>query len=131
MDVLACSCISAPSANRVTHLFQNTGSSRSPGTTRNAGNVIRLNTPNTPTIPSTVADKTHDRCCVSNLKSADSLISGNGVQVTYPWISDSLDQNETPRNNERLYRVGERVRLIGPGHVGRGDEENGDTAMLR
>lgn len=44
---------------------------------------------------------------------------------------NALDQNQAPRDNQRLDRIRERVRLIGPGHVGGGYEQDSNSAMAR
>lgn len=56
---------------------------------------------------------------------------GSSWNLTHLGFYDALDQNQAPRNDESLNRVGKGMRLVGPGDVGRGHKQDGNAAMAR
>lgn len=101
------------------------GIKRMPGINKKAGKVMRLKRPKTATTPSTVEDRMEDRCyvCVS-LVFLRSLGNMTNLRIHY-----TLDQDQTPGDNERLDRVGKGMCLVRPSNVGRGDKEDSNPPM--
>jgi hypothetical protein len=50
---------------------------------------------------------------------------------TYLRVYYALDQDKTPSHDQGLNRIRERMRLIRPGNVGRGNEKNSDAPVAR
>lgn len=47
----------------------------------------------------------------------------------YRALDNALNQDQAPSNNETLDRVGERVRLVRPCDIGRGDQEHSNATV--
>lgn len=111
----------------MTYFFKKWAPRRSPGISKKAGNVTRLKRPKTPTMPSTNDARIDEFCYAMSV----CAIHQERIVNTYALVHYTLDQYHTPSDNKCFHRVREGMRLVCPGNVGRGHEQNGYATMSR